>query len=332
MSRNLNNDVFIPCKRRGTKTFLDVPMELRKKDFNSYSGQFFMKILPEDIRECFQRAILKTGIKSKDALQWLKYALSDDEKGKPISLIAQWTYDNPYNPRSLKYLYGEEDALSELDKGYILTLGASAIYSRLQCIIDHLPQVIRNERIRLGLGAKEKYIVYNVGSAYGLDTIYMMMENPDLRDLVKIVHIDPDEESLSCGQYCTEKLGVENSFEFLPQKIEEADIEQAHMLLFIGMFCTVPTKICILTLKLISKFFKKDGIAIFSTVQEKMLMDGPILDFIMWTYGWRMYFKFDSEPGQIAELAGLIHEKNLDWEDELGHNRMTVARKPKYSS
>ena len=73
--RSQNDNIFVPRKREGTKTFLDVPMELRKKDFNSPSGQFFMKTLPEGIRECFQRAILETGIESEDTLWWLKYVL-----------------------------------------------------------------------------------------------------------------------------------------------------------------------------------------------------------------------------------------------------------------
>ncbi len=329
--RSQNDNIFVPRKREGTKTFLDVPMELRKKDFDSLSGQFFMKTLPEGIRECFQRAILETGIESEDTLWWLKYVLSEDEKGDPVSPITRWTYDNPYNPRSFKYLYGEEDALSEMDKGYIFTPGASAIYDRLQTVIDHLPQVIKNERKRLNLKENDKYIIYNIGSAYGLDTIYMMAENPELKDLVKIIHIDPDKKSLFCGQRYAKKLEVSQSFEFIPKKIEEANVGQAHMLLFVGMFCPVPTKKCVLTLKFISRFLVKNGIAIFSTVQEKMLMDGPILDFIMWASGWRMYFKSDQEPGQIARFAGLVHEKNMDWEDELGHNRMTVARKPKGS-
>jgi len=87
----------------------------------------------------------------------------------------------------------------------------------------------------------------------------------------------------------------------------------------------------LLTLNFIKKHVKENGIVIFSTVQEKMLMGGPILDFIMWTYGWRMYFKADDEPGKMATSAGYKHEKRMDWEDDYGYNRMTVARKPKTS-
>lgn len=328
--RNERNGILVPRRRKGTKNFMDVPRELREKDFETKAGRHFMEILPPDVKEAFKKAILETGIESEEGLTWLKHALSG-ENGSANSPIAQWVYENPYNPRVFKYLYGEEDALSEMDKGYIYTSGAHAIYLRLQSIIDKLPKVIVSEREKLELADDEKYIIFNIGAAFGLDTIYMMAEHPELVEKVKIIHIDPDEESLACGRRYAEKLGVAENFEFVPKKVEEYKNGKAHMILFIGMFCPIPTKQCILTLKFIKKFLVEEGVAIFSTVQEKMLMDGPILDFIMWSYGWRMYFKAENEPGQIASLAGLKHEELMDWEDEIGHNRMTVARRPKSS-
>jgi hypothetical protein len=279
----------------------------------------------------FKRAIMETGIASNDALKWLQYALSTDGSGKPISPIAQWVNKNPYNPIVFKYIYREEVALSPIDNGYVITSGAYAIYLRLQSMIARLPEVIRSERERFGLDKNEKYVIYNLGSAYSLDTIYAIYRNQDLKDLVKIICVDPDGESLSYGQRLAEKLGVADCFEFIPKKMEDAGLKQAHLILFIGMFCPIPTKKCILILKFFKKLVKEDGKIIFSTVQEKMLMGGPILDFIMWSCGWRMYFKTDDEPGWIARQAGYIHDKAMDWDDDLGYNRMTVARKPKFS-
>jgi hypothetical protein len=319
-------NVFVPRKRQGTKTFLDVPLELREADFNSPAGRYLMKILPPDIAEAFKKAVLETGIKSEEAWKWVEYATSENGRGA-TSPIAQWVCENPYNPKAFLYLYGEQDALSPLDLGYIMTSGASAIYQRLQSLIDRLPGIILEERKKVGLKDTEKYVIYNVGSAFSLDTIYMMAENPELHQLVRVVCIDPDYESLECGRQYAEKLGIDQFIEFIPKKVEETNIAQAHMVLFIGMFCPVPTEACKSTLSFIGNFIADNGIVIFSTVQEKMLMGGPILDFIMWSYGWRMYFKSDDEPGKIVASAGLLHEKQLDWEDDYGYNRMTVARK-----
>jgi len=330
-SRNEKEGVLVPKKRKGTKNFMDVSLELRKKDFESKAGRYFVDILPVGVQKSLKRAVLETGIESEDGLKWLKHALSDNGNGHPNSPIARGVYEDPYNPRAFKYLYGEEDALSEMDKGYIFTSGAHAIYLRLQSIIEKLPDVIKKERRKLKLKKSEKFVIFNIGAAYGLDTIYMMVEHPELADKVEIVHIDPDEDSLVCGMKYAEKLGVIKSFKFVTEKVENYEKGKAHMILFIGMFCPTPTRQCIFTLKFIKKFLVENGVVIFSTVQEKMLMEGPILDFIMWTYGWRMYFKADDEPGQIATLAGLKHEKAMDWEDEIGHNRMTVARNPKPS-
>lgn len=326
-----NEGRLVPRRRPGTKSFLEVPTELKLKDFESESGRYFMDILPSDVREHFKRAVIETGIESADALKWLEYALSTNGNGAPVSPIAQWVFKNPYNPRAFKYIYREEPALSALDHGYVITNGAYGIYQRLQVLVERLPVIIRDERKRFGLKADEPYVIYNLGSAYSLDTIYAVAHNPDLKNLVKIFCVDPDAESLEYGQRLAEKLGVSECFEFIPKKMEDAGLEQAHMLLFIGMFCPIPTKRCILTLQYVKKFLKEQGIAIFSTVQEKMLMGGPILDFIMWSYGWRMYFKADDEPGRIARMAGYDHDKSMDFEDILGYNRMTVARVPKAS-
>jgi len=322
---------FVPRRRPGTKNFFDVPMDLKLKDFQSESGRYFMSVLPSDVAVHFKRAILETGIESADALKWLDYALSYNGSGKQVSPIAQRVNANPYDPWAFKYIYREEDALSPMDYGYVITTGAYGIYLRLQSLVERLPAIIYSERERFGLGPKDKYIIYNLGSAYSLDTIYAVAQSPELKDLVRIVCVDPDKESLNYGKKLAERLGVSACFEFIPKKMEYAGLEQAHLILFIGMFCVVQSKKIILTMKFIKKHVKVDGIIIFSTVQEKMLMGGPILDFIMWSYGWRMYFKADGEPGKIARLAGYAHNRWMDFEDKLGYNRMTVARKPKFS-
>ena len=321
---------FIPLKRLGTKSFLDVPRELKEKDFASVSGKHFMEVIPPTIREYLYKAIMETGLESVEALKWLEYVLSNDvNTGKPVSPIAQWVNTNPYNPKAFKYIYQEEPALSAFDHGYIITSGAQGIYSRLQSLVDRLPDIIRSEGLKFNLGQNEKYVIYNLGSAQSLDTIYAIYKNLDLINLVRIVCVDPDEESLGYGQRLAEKLGVAECFEFIPKKIGDAELTEAHLMLFIGMFCPIPTEKCIFTLQLVKNYVKDNGIIIFSTVQEKMLMGGPILDFIMWSCGWRMHFKSDDEPGQIAQLAGYHHDKAMDWEDEFGYNRITVARKKK---
>jgi len=329
--KNQEPRILNPKKRPGTKNFMDVPLELRKEDFNSVAGKYYMSILPKKVGECFKKAVLETGINSEDAFVWLEHALSFDDKGKKLSPIAQSVSMNPYNPFAFKYIYGEEDALSEMDKGYMLTSGAHAIYLRLQSLIDRLPELVLSERKKQGLKKNEKFHILNIGSAFSLDTLYMLYENHDLRDKIKVTCIDPDKSSLEKAEKCAIKLGINDSFEFITEKVENAKFEKGHMILFIGMFCPTATRICVLTLNHIKKHLQQNGVVIFSTVQEKMLMNGPILDFIMWSYGWRMYFKKNDEPGKMARLAGLDHEESLDWEDELGFNRMTVARLPKPS-
>lgn len=314
--------------RVGTKTFMDLSSEDKKRDlFQTVAGRYFKKILPSIIWESVVRAILETGIESVEAQRWVDYATSFSKEGKPISPIAQLTTENPYNPEGFKYLYGEEDALSQVDIGYILTTGAHAIDLRLQSIVKNLPNIVKTEREKLKLKKNEKYIIFNIGSGHCLDTVYAFCDNPELKDIAKVVCVDPDKEALRYGEKLSEKLGVRDSFTFIPDRIENTKLTKAHLILFIGMFCPVPTEKCIMTLNFVKEYLVDGGAIIFSTVQEKMLREGALLDFIMWSYGWRMFFKGDQEPGVIAKKAGLNHEKNMDWEDRLGYNRMTFARK-----
>lgn len=324
---------FRPRPRVGTKTFLDLSVEEREKNlFQTPAGNYFQSILPPEVWGDVVTAITETGIESMEAQRWVEYANSFGKDGNPVSPIAQLTTENPYNPEGFKYLYGEEDALTPMDIGYIMTSGAHAIDLRLQSIIENLPSVIKTERARLGLKTNEKYVIFNIGAGHCLDTVYALHFNPNLRDLVRVVCIDPDKDALGHGESLARKLGVQDNFEFISEKIENIKgLGKANLILFIGMFCPIPTKKCILTLNFVKKYLLEKGIIIFSTVQEKMLEEGALLDFIMWSYGWRMFFKADQEPGKIARMAGLSHEQSMDWEDELGYNRMTVARKNSFS-
>ena len=73
-SRNEKEGVLVPKKRKGTKNFMDVPLKLREKDFESVAGRHFVKFLPADVRENLKRAILETGIESRDGLKFLEYS------------------------------------------------------------------------------------------------------------------------------------------------------------------------------------------------------------------------------------------------------------------
>lgn len=323
---NQSRGKLIPVPRLGTKTFQHVPRHLIDKDFESSSGRYFLNIMPEQVAEDIKRALYETGMHSEEALSFIQYATSNHSGGGPISTIAQQVYKNPTNPRAFARLYGLVDS-DRFDIGHIFTTGAHAIYLRLQTLIENLPKVIMDERERLGLSENDPYVILNIGCAYALDTIHAVHENPHLKKCVKVYCIDPDADSLATAKHLASQLDVSSCFEFIPERVEKAIFPAGHMMLFIGMFCNAPTEKAIFVLKLMQKYLADDAIIIFSTVQTEMLMNGPILDFMMWCYGWTMYFKDPEEPAMMVKEAGLFHEKEMDWEDSLGFNRMTVARK-----
>lgn len=323
-----NDQVFVPKKRPGTKTYLDISIQDRVKDLRKSAGQCFLKALPREIRHDFVNAFLYAGIQSPETLRWVNFVTSANNGGKAFSETSKIIRNDPHNPKTFLFLYGERDFPTGYDRGYPLLDGSDAIFRRMQSIVDRLPEIILSERRSLLLREDEKYVIYNIGSAFSLDSIYILMENEFINRLVKFVCIDPDEESLNCGKRYAEQLGLTtDSIEFLPVKLEDVDAKnKAHMLLIIGIFCPIKTKGCVFLLKEMSKYLLPGGLAIFSTVQERMVENNPLIDFMMWGGGWTMNYKKDQEPGVIAKLAGFSHEKFSDWEDELGFNRMTVAR------
>ncbi len=324
-TKRQKDEIFVPVKRTGTKNFMDVPYERKLEDMASGYASLFIRDLERGYREDFIRAFLYEGIASVENLRWLDFVTKGSS---PVSEITSWVRESPYNPRVFKKLYGLEDVKSVFDRGFVLSPGAHAIYLRLQSIIRELPAIILAERKRLGLSSSQRYVIYNVGAAYALDAIGILLENPELQQLVSFVCIDPDEESCNCAEKIIREHNLDRrAIQVIVKKIENVRLfAKADAIMFIGMACPMPNSIIQRSLKSMRYFLKEGGLFILSTVQEKMLYDGPVLDLVMWSAGWTMFFKGDEEPGQLLEASGYSHQKNLDWEDSLGHNRMSVGR------
>lgn len=320
-------EILHTVNRWGSKTFMDVPLDNRKRDLESLSGKCFTEQLPERLKDDLVQSFMYKGLESAEALRWLRFITADGKK--PFSVISNLVMKDPYNPRVFLQLYGEKDIESAFDRGYVLTPGADGIYQRLQSLINRLPQIIFAERERLSLKRRERYIVFDIGAGHCLAPIYVLKESKDLQKLVKFVCIDPDVESIAYGMNFAKRCGLNAScIEFVNKKIQSVPREKAaHMVLLIGMFCPTKTRDCVFVAKTTAeRHLKEQGLVIFSTVQEKMLFESPLLDFIMWSGAWPMHFKKNEEPEMIASLAGLSYERDLSWSDPLGFNRMTVGR------
>jgi hypothetical protein len=318
--------VLVAAKRSGTQTFLDVPLDQREKDFESQAGRFLLETLPADIEACLLQAVLETGIQSRDGMRFLQAALGDDRYGQPISRICRWLQDEPPHPGFWLTLYGEQDAHSALDRGCLLTSSAQAIELRLQAVRTILPALIVSERAAFGLPEHEPYRVFTTGAVHSLATIRVLYEHPHLKPLLRVICVDADRASLDYARRTAQRLGVDCCCEFLPQAAEAAVQARAHLLLVMGRCESLPSPMCVRLLRQLRNCCQPDALILFSTLQEAMLYNGPIFDFMMWAFGWRMCFKNEHEPAKIARSAGLLPETQLEWSDPRGFCRISAAR------
>jgi hypothetical protein len=313
-------------RRSETKTYLDLPLSNRISDLiNSEAGKFLKNALPHEIYQLVQQTLIQ-GTDSEFGQQLKTYLLGSDDNGT-VSMINRMVDNNWKDPEVFKYIYRIDQPDTKFDNFYIQTTGAIAIHNRLTTLIRTLPRIVDSERKRQGLKEGQLLLIDNIGSGHALDTLGMLKENPELARKVHVRCIDPDQTTMNFAKAKVRELGLENSFEFIGKPVQNVPTRNAHMLLMIGMFCPVPTTIFKKSIDNLKIFCRPDGIIIFSTVQEKMLQDGPLLDMMMELQGWHMYFKTETEPDDIAREVGWIPEESFV--DDYQFNKMTIARLPK---
>lgn len=280
-----------------------------------------LKALPVDIADKLTTAFLATE-------QDISNSLSKEVHTYLVnnSLITSIVTRAPSSAETFEFLYHERRVQDEIDMYFPEGSAAKGIYERLKALQINLPGIIKKEMIRRDMFKDEKFIIFNMGSGPGHDTIGMLKDNQDLKKWVHVYCIDPDEKMLNVGKKKVESLGLSDCFTFVPKKFSEANIKQrAHMILMIGILCPMPKKICISILDGMRNFTDSKGIIVYNTVQERMLIGDPLTDFIMRISGWHMDYKTDEESVEIAKSANW-HPFHSFY-DSLGFNCMVAARK-----
>jgi hypothetical protein len=234
---------------------------------------------------------------------------------------------SPNSSETFEYLYHERSTEGDVDKYFPDGKAAIGIYQRLVALWSELPSIIREEIKRINLPEDEKFVVVNMGSGPGHDMIGVLADNSDLAKKVHVINVDPDAPMLEVGRKKVEKLGLTDSFSFIAKKCEDAQLKPggAHMILAIGIFCPMPKRVCVKVLKHLVPFVPFGGLILFNTIQVRMVEEDPVTDFIMRLAGWRMGYKDDQEPAEIARMAGW--EPFYEFFDEpLRYNCMVAAR------
>ena len=121
----------------------------------------------------------------------------------------------------------------------------------------------------------------NVGSGPGRDMIDVLNNNDVLAQKAHVRNIYPATDALEIGRSLVKTINLTSSFSFVPKPINEVQPRNADILLVIGIFCSLKTRVCKAVLKGLETHICPGGIIIYSTAQERMLRDDPLTDFIM---------------------------------------------------
>lgn len=298
--------------QRKSITFADV--KHREVLLQTEAAKVLFSALPVDIVEKLKASYLEGDITSPRAMEVIEYFYENSVISKMVQL-------NPSNSITFEYLYLKKKIINPIDKYFTAGTAAIGIYERLQALKKELPNIIRQEIKKSGNGV---FKIANIGSGPSHELVEIMTDNPDLVGKVHITCIDPDALALEIGKKRVKKLGIENSFTFVPKPMQEYKNGTYNMLLAIGLLCPVSNRGCKKILSGFSFFSKFNGIVVFSTVQEEMINGDPLTDFIMRRGGWKMSYKRTGEPEVLAKASGW--EPEYQFRDKLGYNQMTAAR------
>jgi SAM-dependent methyltransferase len=299
-----------------TATFADV--KRREHFLKASEARYLLATLPPDIAGRLKRAFLGADLDGEDAEEALAFLAKN-------STIARIISENPSSAETFEYLYQKVPVDNEIDKFFIMTRAAVGIHQRLVALRNYLPSFIRREISVAASRDGDKFVVFNVGSGPGHDTIEILEQNADLRERVRVYCIDPDAKMLAVGEAKARRLGVEESFTFVARKFGEVDLGKADMVILIGLLCPMPEGRCVETLRSGSQFLHDSGVVVFNTVQNRMLREDPLCDFLMRLAGWHMDYKRNGETLEIARMSGL--KPIASFFDSLGYNRVVVARR-----
>jgi len=228
----------------------------------------------------------------------------------------------PSSALAFEYLYRFKEAETPIDKYFVNSLSGYHVYLRLKAVEKNLYYWIKKF-----VDKGDVVMIDNMGSGPGHDVINVLEANPQLRDIVHVRNIDVDGQALEIGQLRVDKLRIKDSFSFIRKSFIKTRRRNAHIVILVGILCTLSYEICLKIIKLAARYLRPGGILIHSTNQVVMSEWDPLTDFLMRLAGWCMDYKTDVESATLTREAGL-HYITQFFDEYLHFQCMTVARRP----
>jgi len=244
------------------------------------------------------------------------------------SVFSAATTANPATSIITELLYdGEKLNLSSpIDEYFLLSKAGRSIKERLKVLKEELSKIIEEYRQKRG---DKKVLIGNLGSGPGRDVIEALAAHYSNTSDVRAIHTDKDEFALERGKLMAQIKKVDHLIEFVKGNfLKYKPSKKFDIVLLIGILCPLDFETCVVILKKVKKFLKKDGCIIASNVSKKMLEEDPFTYHLMSLGNWKMVFKDEQELKEIFRKAG--YEVKRYFTDSYGFHIMCVGTPRSY--
>jgi len=235
------------------------------------------------------------------------------------------TTANPATSIITELLYdGEKLNLpSPIDEYFLLSKAGRSIKERLKAVKEELPKIIEEYRRKR---KDKKVLIGNLGSGPGRDVIEVLASHYFNISDVRAIHIDKDGFALERGKLMAQIKKVNHLIEFVKGNfLKYKPSKKFDIILLIGILCSLDFGTCVIILKKVKKFLKKDGCLIVSNVSKKMLEEDPFTYHLMSLGNWKMVFKDEKE---IFRKAG--YKVKRYFTDSYGFHIMCIGTPRSY--
>lgn len=258
-----------------------------------FINEFLLK-LNEQMRALFVESYFKP---EESKIAFIRDFLSHPE----VSVVTSQIINHKISShRALDPIYLKKPA-GLLDNYFYCGKAGESIPDRLQAVIHETPRWIRIA------GEGQKIInVLIPGSGPGRDIINILANNPDLKSKVRAVCVDNEQDALDLGYELAVKANVEDCIKFAKGDIMDLDhYSNFDIVLLIGIICPLGNRTSTAVVSKACSYLRSGGYMLVSAATKKMLLDDPISAFVMYSIGWKLFYKSDDDINYILSKSNL---------------------------
>ncbi len=222
------------------------------------------------------------------------------------SFISRVLMKDPGTFEMLEVIYTGENVHGAIDNYLFNAVSSKALQNRLSSVIVKTGEIVQKK-----LADKENLNlkILNLGSGTGRDTIGVLSKGT-FDNSVFVECVDIDYMALEKAKVLARENAVEKNFKFVEGSLTKLSYRnEIDIGLMIGILCGLPSRVCMIVLRKMKKYFKKGAKLIVSNVLQTMQEQDPFMAYLLDVIiGWKLVYK---TPKQLQEI---VKEAGYQWE------------------